>query len=302
MGNRLTNRGIEVLKSLARHRLLSIEQLGILHFTGLRMARRERNKLDALGLIETIPRENLRKRGRREQLATLSEKGLERLKEKDIVEESVRFDQVSARGFKPTEHQLLLNWIDIHMSRLDHVNGDLETEFLSSVSPFLPPPREGMKTFLSDAVPAKSKRGKPRYFTPDGVFMIRSHQRGKSLLFFVEVDMDTEQNSIIVEKIQKYQIYFRSEGYKRYERYWKDEFKGFRLLFVVNTNVRLSKLSHLARRTPPSDFVWLADEDSLHAGGISDKIWFRGGRSDSPRESILGPEFACKAPLSQIKD
>ena len=302
MSERLSKRGVQVLKSLAEYRLLSIEQMAALHFTRLRLARRERNKLEKLGLIETIPREAYKKRGRPEQLATLSRKGLERLKEESIAEKTLRIDQASTRGLHSTEHQLLINWLCIHVCHLYSINDDLETDFLSSKSPFLPSPKEGMHSFLSDSVKLKSSKGKPQFFTPDGTFMINSTKRGKALLFFVEVDMGTEQESTIRKKIRKYQAYFRSEIYKRYQRYWKAKFVGFRLLFVVNAEVRLGSLSLLTRQLPPSDFVWLTDEASLHSGGISDEIWFRGGRTDSPRESILGPEFACKAPIPQIKD
>ena len=141
------------------------------------------------------------------------------------------------------------------------------------------------------------------------MFFIESIQQKNSLLFFVEVDMGTEAISssknpsrAFRQKILNYQDYFHSKGYKQYEDYWKREFSGFRLLIITNNQAHLNGLCRLVIETPPSDFIWLTDEDSLHSHGISDKIWIRGGRTDSPLESILGPSMACSTPILPIKD
>jgi len=62
-------------------------------------------------------------------------------------------------------------------------------------------------------------------FIPDGVFSIRNHETGKSLLFFLEVDLGTETIASrergpkdIRKKILNYQILFRHHHYRHYER------------------------------------------------------------------------------------
>jgi hypothetical protein len=100
------------------------------------------------------------------------------------------------------------------------------------------------------------------------------------------------------QKIINYQNLFRENHYKRYEKIFNAHFSGFRLLFLVNTLVRMKALSDLVQQMPPSDFIWVTDQEQMFSNGLSAEIWTRGGRTDRKTESILGTKlaFECKVP------
>ncbi len=119
-----------------------------------------------------------------------------------------------------------------------------------------------------------------------------------TLLFFLEVDMGTETiasrrpgGGDVRQKIVVYQSCFRGGLYKRYEPILGARLRGFRVLVLAHTSSRLAALCRLVRETPPSDFVWLTDQERMFSQGIWAPIWARGGHIDSPPQSILGTEM-----------
>jgi hypothetical protein len=100
----------------------------------------------------------------------------------------------------------------------------------------------------------------------------------------------------IRQKILNYGACFDTLIYKRYERLWNCQLKGFRLLFLTDTFPRMSTLCSLVREMLPSDFIWVAQKDRMFEDGISAEIWARGGRLDASPQSILG-RLTCGAPL-----
>jgi hypothetical protein len=101
----------------------------------------------------------------------------------------------------------------------------------------------------------------------------------------------------IRQKIINYQGYFKAGQYKRYEKIFKSQFNGFRLLFLTNSSSRHTSLCRLVREMPPTDFVWLTDQERMFSSGLSAKIWSRGGRDKESLHSILGDKLACKTPV-----
>lgn len=110
-------------------------------------------------------------------------------------------------------------------------------------------------------------------------------------------------SSDIREKIHMYQRIFGEERYKRYERYWKCRFNGFRLLFLTHDEARLGAMARLVLQMPPSDFIWLTNVGAMFECGATAPVWVRGGRLDQARQSILGELRSRNAPLvSEIRE
>jgi hypothetical protein len=181
----------------------------------------------------------------------------------------------------------------------------MAVEFLSPTSP-LTPRREDGQPIVCDSVPVGPGAKTPTDFTPDGVFSITDRAQQKTLLFFLEADMGTEtaaspsgKGGDIRRKIATYQAYFRSGQYKRYEKTWHCDFHGFRLLVVTATEGRLTTLCRLVQEMPPSDFVWLTDQDRMLDRGLAAPIWARGGHLNVPPQSILGKAAATMVPTSE---
>jgi len=100
----------------------------------------------------------------------------------------------------------------------------------------------------------------------------------------------TRGASDVRQKILNYQAYMRSRRYRRYERLWQCQLRGFRLLFVTHTATRLSGLCQLVANMPPSDFIWSTDLNRVNREGVWSAVWFRGGRLHDHPETILGSQ------------
>ena len=303
MGKKLTRKQLDLLGHLATYQLLSAEQVAVLQEVGLQAARKRLRELVALGLVESRPHGYGRTRGRPARIHSLSKKGVAQLRS------SGRDDTQGIRDLHFPEqpagvdHQILLNWCLLHLVHLEKVIPQLRVHLVAQPRPLGEP--------VQPVGSPRSGRGEPRSpgaTIPDAVFSITCADQGKTLLFFLEVDMATEtmasprgSNRDFRSKILRYQEHFRSGRYKAYHALCHCQLRGFRLLVVANSRSRLASLCRLVREMPPSDFVWLTDQASLFAEGISAAIWALGGHLDSPPQSIVGPTFCRPAPL-QIEE
>ena len=85
------------------------------------------------------------------------------------------------------------------------------------------------------------------------------------------------------------------------ESVWSCNLKGFRLLFVTKTPLRLRALCKLVREMSPSDFIWLTDQEKIFKHGLADSIWTRGGDESQPPQSILNTKMAKLSALQPLK-
>jgi hypothetical protein len=200
------------------------------------------------------------------------------------------------------DHQLLLNWFRIHLSQVEKTVLQVNVKLFAHNSPFVPNGPNG-HTIISDYSPVPGKGIKGIHFIPDAVFSISDSVKNKKCLFFLEVDRGTETMADperdltdIREKVIKYQWYFQSLAYKRYEQVFECQLHGFRLLFLTSTPGRLTALCYLVQQIRPSNFVWLTDIGSIFPEGVSAEIWIKGDDIHGPRRSIFG-SLCCKAPL-----
>ncbi len=284
MANKQTTK---ILKTIAEYRLLTVRQLTILHYSKDQATNRQLRSMEDNGLIKRYPLACSGKRGRPINVVTINHQGVEELKKADLplLDDSIVFDRE-----RQDRHQLLLNEFRIQLGKTIRNNLDLSARFLSSSSPFLS--EETGISSLSERVPVQGKK-KTVTFTPDAVFSVKSAEKGKSLLFFLEVDMSTESLSNrrglgdIRHKVVNYRTYLGKKIYNRYQRLLKTDFNGFRLLFLVNTEKRSNAISRIVAEMLPSNFIWITDQERMSTHGLAGKIWVRGGQQSSKPQSIL---------------
>ncbi len=192
-----------------------------------------------------------------------------------------------------------MNWIQIAAQILQR-NSAFSIEFLSQTSPFLPPTQNG-KPFIYDQAPVDGMNDLKACFIPDAVMAITHTCVEQTLLFFLEVDRSTEslasmnRNTKSIDyKFYRYQRYLRSQGYKRYEFFFKAPLNGFRLLVVCNSDHRLKQLYNLAQQIPDDSFVWLTTEQRILNQGLGAPIWIPDNGSFASRASILGRHYAVE--------
>jgi hypothetical protein len=285
---------IQVLTSLADFRVLTVGQICTLQSKDVQVVRRNLTRLQAAGLIETVPLAIGNTRGRPERVVSLAPRGLKLLHDEGLLPTTIGFDHAGMVAPPLVRHQLLVNWFRVRLAKIPEFLHQMGIAFLCPTSSFTPCRHDGQPIVVETA-DSEAARGKSATFTPDGVFSITDRERQKTLLFFLEADMGTETSASpsgrgadVRQKIRNYQICFRSERYKRYEKIWNCTLRGFRLLILTSTSARLSALCRLVQETPPSDFIWLTDLDRLLEQGLAAPIWARGGRLKMPAESILG--------------
>lgn len=299
MPSELTPKELELITLIAEHRLLSTGQLARLRNRDGHRIRRAVIGLEKRGLV-VVAHGGVglgRDRGRPEKVLSLTASAVELLKAQGRLAATIPVDQVTATGMRCTQHQLLLNWFRVFLVELERCCPQFSIRLLAGNSPLIQRGPDGRATRYEEACLTEPGK-KTNAFVPDGVFWITHAGRQMTLLFFLEVDMGTEpiasgrSGSLdIRQKILNYQSCFRMRRYERYEQVTGTRLRGFRVLFLAHTAPRLAALCRLVRETPPSDFVWLTDQDHLFARGLHAPIWARGGRIDSPLQSMLGSEM-----------
>jgi hypothetical protein len=291
---RMTASDYEVLRTVAECRIVTVPQLAALPSRNGKSMSQRIGQLAAEGLLAHAARGPGQHRGRPERVISLTEHGLQALREREVVDAKMPTETVVSDAVPSQAHQLLLNWVRVHLHHVQAVIAHLKIQFLAHNSPFLPP---GFSN-LSVVTNPQSGRAEPQRIitlTPDAAFVIRDMAQAKAVLFFLEVDRGTEtlaspkrESTDIRQKILNYGMCFDAGAYKKYESLWNCELNGFRLLFVTDSVARLSTLCSLIQAMPPSDYIWLTNKDRMFEDGISAEIWARGGRLDVSPQSILG--------------
>lgn len=294
----LVKHDISLLSSINEYRVVTFRQLAAISRRSCQVIRRRIRSLEKRGLIIKKPFGYGRNQGRPEEIVYLSLDGIRLLNDEGLnsVSSQVRFD------FKNNhiDHDLLSNWFRIHWLHMGKVIPLFSFNYLSP------------KQHSSEAnhsfrlhIPNGQQNGNKDVIVPDGIFAIRHNENGKALLFFLEVDMDSEamtgkkreNTNNIQHKIICYRELYRNEHYKRFEETFHSKFNGFRLLFLSSTDVRVAALCRFAKSIQSSDFIWLTDQAKMFDQGLSANIWVRGGRYEDQRESIMGPGLAGEAPI-----
>jgi len=303
MANELKKSDCTILEYLAEYRILTMSQLAVVCRKNKPVVRKRIRDLKKEGFVNVTVNELGQNFGRPESLLGLTERGVEILKEKNLLAEDVLYKDAGPVSRRLNDHQLLLNWFRVHLCRIEHMLPRLKIRFLAYNSPFMPRRPDG-RLITHDYSPIGRRTIQEASFTPDGVFATTDAMGGKTLLFFLEVDCGTETLSSpqrdmkdLRHKILKYQWYFQSLKYKRYEQIFKtSSLHGFRLLFLTKTIGRLAALCRLTQEMQPSNFVWLTEQGRMFEEGVSGKIWARGGNLQVMQHSILG-KLVCPASL-----
>jgi hypothetical protein len=294
----MTKKDKELISFIGKLGVLSVRQLSILSYRSKQSIRRRIRHLLNKKIINVRQRPYGQKKGRPENLIILTNKGYEIFFGEHESSGSNFFQREKFTDPIFIEHELLLNWALIHLIEIERQINRFSIKYLTQNLASLES-QPGSKLEIADRIPIQGSNHEYAEFIPDAVFTIQNSVLKKSLLFFLEVDMGTEtiassrrDHNDVRQKIVNYQTYFRTGRYKRFEKILGSRFKGFRLLFLTNSFSRLKALCRLVREMPPSDFVWLTDQDSVFSEGLSSKIWAKGGRQNEPCFSILGEELA----------
>ncbi|MFC1763269.1 replication-relaxation family protein [Planctomycetota bacterium] len=302
MAFRLKENDFKALVDIAEHRILTVTQFVAIAQKTKHAVRRRLRDLEKEGLVTSLSRDFGRGRGRPENLLGLTEESVNLLRDRGLIDQNIPYENILGDSILSVNHQLMMNWLRIHLYQVERELPCLTIGFLAHNSPFLQRGQDG-RVCIRDISPVPNQGSKQAHFIPDSVFSISDANQHKSCLFFLEVDCGTEtiasprrNMTDIRQKIVNYQWYFHEQRYKRYEAILDCSFHGFRLLFLTNSHSRLTALCRLAEEMKPSNFIWLTECTRLFPDGVSANIWAKGGNLQGPQHSILG-SLCCRAPL-----
>ena len=294
MDSKLNKGDKQILYFIALYRILTVSQLAALTQRSRQVIRRRLRHLSGENLIINRIRGYGRSSGRPEEIILLAEKSAGILKDEGL-SESIPLISPKNIDAIAVDHDLLINWFYIHLIQVENSIPDLT---IKPWSPGFLMNNQGSHVFFDSRIRVESDDDSIE-FIPDGIFTIWHKGLEKGLLFFLEVDMDTEPVASldrnpkdVRQKILNYQAIFRNGYYKRFEKIFQLKLNGFRLLFLTNSPARSASLSRLVQEMPPSDFIWLTNQEKMFSDGLSDEIWARGGKTDRPPQPIIGSDLA----------
>jgi len=284
---KITENSYEILTQLVECQILTTTQLSIFNQRSRQVIRRNIRKLESDGFIASKKQGYGQGQGRPEKILFVTEKGMALLKDKGFLSDHATFAAKNSTDSNLIDHRMLTNWFHLHLIHMSEAIPQLSAIFLYPNSNSL---KEKSKIFLKEFIKLEGSIENLKFY-PDGVFSLKyqDNNNKKSLLFFLEVDMGTEtlagknrNPNNIRQKVLNYQALFRSEQYKRYNRIFNSNLNGFRLLFLTNTYSRMVSICNIIREMPPSDFIWVANQEKMFSHGLSAEIWARGGKKNIP--------------------
>jgi len=303
MAGKTTKDDIKLLSYIAENKFLTVKQLAALSQRSQQVVRRRLRLFESEHLAAMRERGFGKGPGRRENIIILTEKGMELLRDREILSNHAAYITDKTPDSIFIDHDLLVNWFFIHLLQIERDNSNIAVQFLTTSTHNL---KEGNaeKPLLQEKFSTDQDQEKIVTMIPDGVFTVINKEAERTLLFFLEVDMGTETlvktnliSGDVRQKIINYQSLFHSNHYKRYEKIFNAELNGFRLLFLANSPARMKALCDLTQEIPPSDFIWVTDQDRMFSHGVSADIWARGGQYNKPPESFLSQKLAFEAPV-----
>ena len=301
MAGKVTKGDIEILSYIAEYKFLTVKQLAAITQRTLQVVRRRLRFIGSAHLVAVNAWGFGKGPGRRENIIILTDKGMEFLRDKEILSSHATYITDKTPDSIFIDHDLLVNWFFIHLLRAERDNQQFAVTHLTLSSHNL---KKGSpdKPLLQEIFATHQDQDKIVTMIPDGVFTITNKYAEKTLLFFLEVDMGTETLAKtkqapgdIRQKVINYQTLFHGNHYKRYEKIFNADLNGFRLLFLTNTAARMKAICDLAQEMPPSNFIWVTDQKRMFSHGVSAEIWTRGAQYNKPPESILSLKLAFKS-------
>ena len=147
---------------------------------------------------------------------------------------------------------------------------------------------------VEDSVAVRQGYGAEGILIPDAVICLGNTATDKQALFFLELDLGTEKlvslgrgRYSLLKKMLLYREYLNTRGFERYNDMFKYEFKGFRVLTIMNNSSRIRRLRAELSQRDIRKFVWFAVADKVTRDTILDKIWIKADKEDNGQYSII---------------
>jgi len=276
-GFRLTQRDLEIIKTVYLYRVMTTEQIRDLIFPGGTIGKRNtcRNRLQKLWQHEYLWRgeqPTILSEGRKPLVYRINKKAL------DLLPQLLGLEREEI-DWKPSErnlseiglnHLLKTNDVRVAFEAGAEANGKRIKQWIDERN--LRRNHANEKVIISDVQGQK----KSAAIIPDGYLNLYDKQIKKSSHFFFEIDLQTETGMSSnpryrdwVRKVRTYLAYYNSDLYKNRYKSIK-----FRVLTVTTSLQRLKNLKQKTEATGAQRIFWFTTFDQLTPDTVyTDPIW-----------------------------
>ena len=287
---RLGPRDVDVLRAVGDGRMLSTSQIASLLFPSVKKASARLKQLVDGGLLKSSRKGWSFARQSTENFYSLDKDGWEALRNSGGQDATVHSKTVTN-----IPHLAATNQFGVLLRRETTHRSGIEAHFLASwrllpslVSSGDDPRGKGLGRSLVSSI------------KPDAI-MTLGNGDGATLLFFAEIDLDTEpisrrkrsSGSSLLGKIERYASYFDSGEYQRDgKQLFGHVFQGFRTILITTKDARLNRLRREVAQLGDTHFVWASTLDRVESTGILGHSWqVMASDDDGSYRSICDPYF-----------
>lgn len=270
-------RDLDILRSTYNSVCLSTSQIAALHFPSQKKASERLKRLVTNGLLKQSRHSWQFESCRNEHFYALSAKGRGLLGCAEV--DQANFPRTATTIPRNLEHLASINQFRILLGQACKQMGTLSLTF------------EPAWRFPA----ADNYIG--RFLKPDAAIWL-SHTSGRSLLFFLEIDRDTEPltrrdtgtQTSVLGKLQRYCQCFDSEAYRNLAlQLFKGTPNGFRVLLATTNQARIGRLSTIVSEFGDTHFVWATTFADLAYNRALSRIWQIVSPGSVNKHSIVEP-------------
>ena len=271
---RLTTRDLQVPELVKEYKLLTTSQIKTLLYPSLQKAQTRLKAVYEAGLVKryTYP---------------------------VLLKEGGKGEYVYHVGKKPKlVYSKVLHTIELNKIRIAFEKACEQTENIMLID-FIPEykgkvEKGKIKRLVEQEVSLPDGIGKTTLI-PDAVICLENTRTKKKGLFYVEVDLGTEKITTgnkkdysLLKKMLVYKEYVKGEKYKKYNDLYDYDYRGIRVLSVMDSSTRIRSLRRELFNKGIKKFIWLTESSEINTSTVFSKIWMMANIKDNNKYSIIG--------------
>lgn len=278
-GFRLTDRDIDCFKEFLNYHGLTVAQLVKLElFPNEKKARERLAVLHVGGYLDYCDKPYFG-RGRPEHVYYLKQRKI------GEVLQLLGCSPAGYRLIKPSAyspfllHQLAITDFSICVRRACKQSGSYEATIIPEYKQLYKKTSELKKSIAQRVV----VNGVDVELIPDGLICMCNKQQTAKSLFFLEIfrgSQTLEGEKGVRDKIEAYSAYWEQGLYKDFTEIFSCDFKGFRVLLVVEPVSYLEKLNEICSQKAPAGLFWLALSEHISPDTFFKPIWHVSGETE----------------------
>jgi predicted transcriptional regulator len=266
--HRLTERDLKVIELLENYKMLTTSQIQQLIYPSIQKAQTRLLLLFEQGIVKRFPYPVL-------------------IKDTGKGEYVYHLKNQQGNTLIKLQHHIKLNDIRIMFEKTFNQESDIRlVDFIPEYSGKVK--IEIDEKDLTNWKPTDNSNLSGFQIIPDATIVLKNATNEKQALFFLELDLGSEKlftenknQYALFQKLQKYQQYLTRQNYQQFNKMFNYQFKGFRVLLLMNKTSRMQKMISTLNSHKIYKLVWITHIADIRRDAIKDKIWTTTATSDT---------------------